>query len=331
MTTLTVEGAEFSCTEGETVLSALTRQGIALPFSCKEGVCHCCMVKATQGEPPRQSQYGVKDTLKEQSYFLACQCYPESDMEISITDTGQTYALLTVLSKDALSTNVLRLRLSKPAGFSYRSGQFLNLRVTNELVRSYSIASLPDEDDFLELHIARVPGGRASGWLHDVAAVGSQVEVAGPMGDCFYIQQDPEQALVLIGSGTGLAPLLGIIRDAIRSGHSGPVFLYHGSCFQDGLYLQEELSKLEDEVAGFHYIPCLESPEKVSGLRQGRVGELALSDHKTLAGYRLYICGNPEMVKAAQRGAYLQGASMGDIYSDAFTTNRTMQEPVDSV
>lgn len=320
---LTVDGAAYSCETGESVLAALTRQGVVIPSSCLAGVCQCCLLKATKGVPPQKAQRGVKDTLKAQQYFLACQCFPESDLSLSLADSEQLFAATTVAASKALSANVLGLRLQRPEGFAYRGGQFLNLRSPGGAVRSYSIASHPEEDAFLELHVARIPEGQVSNWLHDSVAVGSEVEIAGPLGDCFYVPGNLDHTLLLIGSGTGLAPLLGIIRDALYHGHSGPIFLYHGSQFADGLYLQDRLSEIENEASNFHYVRCLDNEEKTRGVRQGRVNELALADHANLEGYRLYVCGNPEMVKQTQRSAYLQGASLSEIYSDAFLPSRS--------
>jgi NAD(P)H-flavin reductase len=121
-----------------------------------------------------------------------------------------------------------------------------------------------------------------------------------------------------VGTGTGLAPLIGIARDALRQGHSGPIHLYHGSSTAEGLYLMAELREMDQANANFHYQPCVSRGTVPDGVRSGRAADLALQDFAKLSGWRVYLCGREDMVKALQKKTFLAGASMQDIFADPF-------------
>ena len=317
MPTITFEGKDFSCTEGETILDCMTRQGVMLPSSCQSGACQTCMIRALKGNPPEESQQGLKDTLKAQGYFLACICRPTEDMTIGLSSVSPRFSAK-VLEKRLLNETVVRIRLQRPQDFSYRAGQFINLvRPEDELTRSYSLASLPDED-FLELHIKRVPDGQMSGWVFDQLAEGYDVSFFGPAGDCFYIPGKADQPLLLVGTGTGLAPLYGIFRDVLKHEHRAEVHLFHASLAEAGLYLQDELRAFAAQHKHFHYVPCVLHGEVPEGGLQGNITELPVKVLGSLSGYRVFLCGDPPIVNALRQKCFLGGASMQDIHSDPF-------------
>jgi ferredoxin-NADP reductase len=215
----------------------------------------------------------------------------------------------------------MRVALESHAPIDYRPGQFINLFRDRTLARSYSIASVPHRDEHIHLHVRRLAGGRMSGWIHGELRPGQTVEIQGPAGDCFYVPGHPEQPLLLIGTGSGLAPLYGIVRDALSRGHGGPVRLFHGSRDLKGIYLVDELRALAGEHPNFGYVPCLSGPEVPAGFAAGRAHEVALREVPDLRGWRLFLCGHPDMVKQAKKRAFLAGASMKDIHADAFSVN----------
>lgn len=318
MPKIVFEGGEYQCEPGETVLDCLTRHGVSVNYSCKAGICQTCMMVAEEGEPTPASQAGIKETLKAQNHFLICSCVPESDLQIAVPDrTGSSFET-TVQAKGFLNTDVVRLRLAKPDDYDYLPGQFLNLSNAAGVSRSYSLASVPGEDDFLELQIRQAPNGQVSGWVADTLKVGDSVTISQAAGECSYIAGRAEQPLLLIGTGTGLAPLIGIARDALRQGHSGPIELYHGSSSADGLYLVDELRALAAANANFHYHPCVSRGEPPQGVESGRAPDVALAEIGNLSGWRVFLCGREDMVKATQKKTFLAGASMQDIFADAF-------------
>lgn len=324
MPTIAFEGKEYESEPDESILDCLTRHGVSVKYSCRSGVCQTCIMVAQEGTLPEKSQAGLKDTLKAKNYFLACSCVPKSDIGIGRPDSNLIEIETTVKSIDLLNPEVIRIRLLRPNNYEYYPGQYLTLFNSAGVGRSYSIASIPVEEDFLELHIRLVPGGQVSGWAHSEVKAGDTVRITEPNGDCFYMVNDKQQPMLLIGTGTGLAPLYGIAREAIRQGHTGHIHLYHGSRTLDGhatpygLYLVNELKALAQAHDQFIYHPCVSSGHVPEGMRQGRANDLALEDHKDLSGWRVYLCGREDMVKATKQKTFLAGASLKDIYSDPF-------------
>jgi ferredoxin-NADP reductase/ferredoxin len=317
------DGHTYECGAQQSVLDALTAHGAPIPSSCRNGICQTCLMQAVDGLPPAQSQNGLKDTLKEQNYFLACSCYPESDLTVALPDQIQTRAKAMVRGVDVLSAEIVRVRLDCPLPLDYRAGQYINLFRDATLMRSYSLASVPGSDADLHLHVRRLPQGRVSGWIHDELRAGDEVDISTAMGGCFYVPGNDEQGLLLIGTGSGLAPLYGILRDALTRGHRGPIKLYHGSRSAQELYLVDELRELAARHGNFVYTPCVSGADVPPGFAPGRATSVALADTPNLTGWRAYLCGHPDMVKASKKQVFLAGASMKDIYADPFVLSGT--------
>jgi CDP-4-dehydro-6-deoxyglucose reductase len=315
--TILYEERGYTCEDQESVLDCLMRHGVLLPSSCQSGVCQTCMMHAVSGDIPEEAQKGLKDTLKVQSYFLACVCKPESDMEIRQANVEGHRHAGTVSALERLNAQVMRLRLRPKKPFAYQAGQFINLLHQN-VVRSYSVASLPQEGE-LELHVKLVPNGRMSSWVHQELKQEDSIEFFGPAGDCFYVPGKQEQPLLLVGTGTGLAPLYGIIRDAISQGHTGPIHLFHGSLHRDGLYMVEALRELAAAHENIRYTPCVLHGEAPNGGVVGSIDAVVLQSIPDLAGWRAYLCGDPEIVRTLQGKIFLAGAAMQEIHADAFT------------
>jgi ferredoxin-NADP reductase/ferredoxin len=317
---LDLDGKQFDLQADETVLDALLRQGVGVPNSCKAGACQCCMMRAVEGEIPAVAQVGLKPSLKEQGYFLSCSCRPTTDLKLESAGEGLHFQTRIITLED-LGANVMRVRLAIPDGFSYRSGQFLTLFSPDGIARSYSLASLPD-DDSLELHIRKIPGGRMSTWIFDHAAPGDVVTIAGPAGDCFYTSDAREQPMLLVGTGTGLAPLFGIIRDALSRGHQGRIVLYHGAVDLSGLYHKSLLNNFAGEFDNFEYHPCV-MRDGDGTVATGEIDKIILAAHPNLKGWRGFLCGNPDLVKMLKKKFFLAGMTMKDITTDAFIPSAT--------
>ena len=317
----------FELGDGETVLDGLLRNGVAVPNSCRAGACQSCLMQVTAGEASPASQKGLKDAMRARGFFLACSCVPTGDLTVRFADHAVRRAKAVLERVERLSETVARVLLSCDEPFEYFPGQFVNVvRPEDGLVRSYSLASLhspegvPAGDKHLELHVRKVNGGQMSNWLHDEGIVGQTVELRGPAGDCFYVSGKPEQPILLIGTGTGLAPLWAIARDALRHGHTGPIKLYHGGLDASGLYHIDELRALAAGHGNFEYIPCVMNGSAEDRVRVGAIDKVVLADLPKLAGWRVFLCGNPDLVNGLRKRVYLAGAKMSDIYADAFVT-----------
>ena len=311
-------GQSYECGE-LSVLDCLTAQGVHVPSSCRSGVCQTCMMQVVSGSVPENAKSGLKDTLAAQNYFLPCICHPQEDIEVALPDVAVGKLQAQVSGVEYLNADILGIKLKPSRPFEYKAGQFINFFKDDTTSRSYSLASVPALEDELFLNVRKVPNGLVSGWIFDHLKAGNTVTISEALGDCFYVPGKPEQSILLIGTGSGLAPLYGILRDAIRNGHSGKIKLYHGSYNIDGFYLVAELRNLAQTYSNFSYFRCVSEGEAPEGYISGMVHEVALKDNPDLSGWRVFLCGHPEMVKSAQQKTFFAGASMRDIFADPFS------------
>jgi ferredoxin-NADP reductase/ferredoxin len=306
------EGRELPLAAGETVLDTLERAGVSVPSGCRAGVCCKCIMRSP--EPPPKSQRGLRPTLAQQGYFLACQARPTGTLLVEagppVTETRAR-----VLSIEIVGADVARLCLAPATDFVYRPGQFLDVRHPSGATRSYSIASLPS-DGRIELHVRRAPEGLVSGWLHTLD-VGDEVVVAGPHGQCFHVADDQDRKLVLVGAGTGLAPHVGIARDALAQGHRGPIDLVHGALEPTRLYLRDELRALALTAPQLR-IHAVVLREATNGEHEGSLDVVAVRLAGPLQGARVYLCGDGALVRTLQRSFFLAGAASREILADPF-------------
>ncbi|MGR9046319.1 MAG: 2Fe-2S iron-sulfur cluster-binding protein [Gammaproteobacteria bacterium] len=315
---ISLEGQVAVCQEGETVLDALLRERIEVPYGCRQGACQSCMVRSLDVEPPAASQAGLKDVLRQQKHFLACLCYPEQDMALTLSRHPEYFTEGTVVGKELLNRETLLLTVRCREALDFYAGQFVNLKRADGLIRSYSIANSRFHANRLTFHIRRLAGGRFSEWVHQELNLGDTLAVSDPQGLCYYLPDRVEQNLLLVGTGSGLAPLAGIVSEALHQGHTGSIHLFHGSREMDGLYWIEEMQQLAFEYSNFHYTPCVSRGDAPAGVAKGRANEVAMTLLPDLKGWRIFLCGHPDMVNQTKRQAYLNGAELRDIYSDAF-------------
>jgi NAD(P)H-flavin reductase/ferredoxin len=309
-------GHSYEAREGESVLACLLRYAVQVDHSCRQGACQSCLMKVSEGQPPPAAQAGLKQAWRSQGYVLACMTPAKAGLVLERVDAAPLVDAC-IERAERLSGSVLRVWLRGPAGFCWQAGQFVHLRRSDGLTRSYSVASLGSQG-LLELHVALRAGGRMSGWLA-AGCASAQVQLRGPFGECFYLPGEPERKLILAGTGTGLAPLFGVLRTALDAGHSGPIWLYHGSRTASGLYLWDELTALAARHPNLHVVGCAgDNDLGLAGVRAERVDELMLREHPRLADARLYLCGNPDLVGRMKKRAYLAGAALDSIHADPF-------------
>jgi CDP-4-dehydro-6-deoxyglucose reductase, E3 len=279
------------------------------------------------------AQVGLKASWKQQGYFLSCRCKPESDLTVERCDDVRSFPSR-VVSVDDFSPGVLRVQLERPAGFAGAAGQFVQVtRPEDGLTRPYSVASLPDLDT-LELHVARLPGGQMSQWLP--RAVGASIELRGPFGDCVYIASESTRPLLLAGTGTGLAPLIGVLRAALAARHSAPIHIIHGARDVDGLYARRELEELAAEapmLRAFGSVLSLAgTPEAALGahfqLASTPIDQMLHAQLAALPDCRVYLAGNPELVHRLRKQAFLGGVPLQRIHADPFVPPATIPVPI---
>ena len=321
LVTIYFDGSPLSCDPSKSILDNLLDNNVKATFSCKKGTCLTCVLR-TSHDVPKKSQDALKPALVEQGYFLSCQTMPVEGMEILPSEQNDLFIKTTVKEIKQLSGHVAQIFLTLPTpceDFNYRPGQFLNIKNPDGEVRSYSIASTQKQaNDTLEIHVKKHQFGKVSNWLGEQIKTNDEVEISGPNGDCFYINDQPEQPLLLIGTGTGLAPLLGVVRQALSQNHTGDIKLYHGAVEDDGLYLTDELKKLSNKYSNveIHLGTLKQSDNK--NISCGSINDIALTNHPELKGWKIYLCGDPQMVQTTKQKAFLSGANLADIFSDPF-------------
>ena len=328
MSDVKFHSATFPLEQYESVLDCLLRNGKQIPYACKAGMCQACLIRAVDCEAPETARKWIRKSLQEKGYALACQWVPEDDVEVDLPGIDEFSVAVSISGMDMLNDRVMRVFLKEnEAGtmFHYRPGQYLTLINPAGTARSYSIANDFEQDGHLELHIACMPKGLFSTWLFTEASVGDSLHIRGPAGDCYYseLEESDDYPMVLAGTGTGLAPLYGIIRDALRRGHKGPISLYHGSLARSGLYYVEQLQALQQRHANFSYHPCVFDPGNdplLNDQLNGDIKEIVPRQMgaDTISHARVYLCGNPDFVHGLRKQVFLKGVKSGNIHCDPF-------------
>lgn len=325
MARLRYKNRTFPLQAHESVLDCLLRNGEAIPYACKAGMCQACLIRAVDCEATPESRKWIKPALQAKGYTLACQWVPDKDVAAALPGVEEFAVAVRISALSQLNERVLRVCLQPedPARmFAYRPGQYLTLINAAGAARSYSIANDFETEGFVELHIASTTHGEFTGWLFSAARPGTLLHMRGPAGECYYNNLDgATHPLLLAGTGTGLAPLYGIARDALRQGHTGPIHLFHGGRTAAQLYYTDELRQLARVHANFHYHPCVVEPGSAEGLLHGRLEPLVEAglEAALAAQTRAHLCGAPEFVHGMRKRLYLKGVRANNIHCDPFT------------
>ncbi len=318
-TQLLLSGKTYTCQPGETVLEALLRQGVNIPYDCRRQTCLTCLVRSVDGPPPAESQVHLKATLRVQNYFLACACRPVRDMEIALSsETLKEEIGARVAALNYLSEQVLEITLDCDRPLHYRGGQSVILLNQDNIGKSFAIASPTSQrlSGRIELQVERTPGCCFCEWLHDHLRVGAQMRIFGPAGLLFHLPGDPRQGIVLAAWGAGLGGILGILQDVFEHDHSGPVYLFHGAQNAGDLYLVDEIREIEGYYPNFRYVGCV---AKGTG-ETGEVHHIVRQLLPDLTGWRIYLAGPRAFVDRLRRQTYLDGASIKEILFDVNAT-----------
>ncbi len=314
-------GRPYPLLPGESVLSGLRRGGVDIPYSCRSGSCHLCLLKATDGVLPARAQEGLRPARRALGFFLSCQCIPDGPLSVEPPD-AVTETTARVVRLERPRPDLARLWVQPLAPLPHRAGQFVELGWPgHSLWRPYSIASVPELDDAIELHVDRIEGGALSPRLCDELRVGDELPLRGPGGECVYVEGRPEQPLVLAGTGSGLAPLVGIARDALARGHRGPLHPFHGARTRARLYAEADLLALVDRAPTLRYRALFLNDARADAphLTRGRIQDAVLAAVRLLDQPRVFLCGDPSLVDLLAREVVLAGARPDDVFADAYT------------
>lgn len=329
--TITVEplGVEVSCREDQSILEACLRQGVNLPHACTHGTCATCKVEVLDGEVDlgEASAFALLDSERAEGKALICTARPKSDVTIEADveeEDGVVFHPVrdfagTVTRIEDCANNVRRVELALDGDIALNPGQYVQVQIPGQgVTRSWSVATPPASTGAIELNIRRTEGGLATaGWVFAGLTEGDRVTLSGPYGRFFLREQRAEPA-ILIGGGTGLAPLKAMVRHVLETRAPQRLYLYHGVRTRADLYDVDFFTDLEAKSDGqLHYRPVL-SEEEVDGIRHGNVTAAVDADFETCAGHVAYLCGPPPMVEAALKMLMGKRLFPRDIYREDF-------------
>jgi len=306
---------------GANLLATLREHGIAVSYSCTAGRCGTCRCKVSAGSVLDTGRQAKITNPGDGEYVLACTSVLTEDCAIEIPEPDEIVThparvlKATVLAIDALSHDILRLRLKPAKPLAFSPGQYASLQFTPAHIRPYSMAGLPHDDE-LEFHVRLVPGGRVTRHIATELKPGDAVRVSGPLGTA-YLRTKHEGPMLCVAGGTGLAPVLSIVRGALAAGMSNPIHLYFGVRTPQDVYYADRLAELAHAHGNLHAHIVVASGGD-GAVRRGLVTEAVAQDWSSLEGFRAYLCGAPAMVDAAALLAKARGVTPEQLHADAF-------------
>lgn len=328
--TLNASGRQFTVRPGETVLNAAQRAGLALPYSCRSGLCGSCKAIVLQGRftYPHHPPTALSAAERAQDAALLCQAVPASDLLLEAREVGSVADMphrqldVTLMAREHLAPDVLRLLLAPrddAAPLRWLPGQFIQVVLDDGKRRPFSLARAPHLGPELEVHVRRVAGGGFSAWAFDELAVGDHLSIEGPEGT-FVPREDAERPVVLMAGGTGFAPVKALLEHFLHLGTRRPLHLYWGAASAEELYLRELIEEWTRNVSTLDFTPVVSDAANAAraGMRRGLVHEAVLADWPDLSELDVYMCGPPPMIEAGRRQLVAAGLPEARLYFDSF-------------
>ena len=327
---LTVQGHAGTVTvrTGETLLEAGLREGLALPYECRNGACGVCRCTVLHGrfDPGNYQRAALADAGERQDVALMCCATPLSDLEIEVdhpleaTSPAVATRVGRVETIERLAEDLIRLTVALPHGerIAFAAGQYINIVLPDGQRRAYSFANPPHDNARIELHVRRIPGGRFTGHVFSEMKVGDTLAFEGPLGR--FTLRESDRPILFVAGATGFAPVKSIIEDAWQRGVQRPMWLYWGVRRRRDLYAVALAEQWQREHSNFHFVPVLSDPEPDDAWsgRRGLVHEAMLADFPDMSGHEVYVCGSVKMVEAAVPAFIAHGLDDDRCISDAF-------------
>ena len=302
----------FTVEGGNKLLPTLMDRSIFIPSACGgRGSCGLCKVKVAEGGGPTlptETPY-LDDQERQDHVRLSCQIRVRSDIrmeippELFLVKEFQTR----VSSLQDLTDHIkeVQLELLEPAEMAFKPGQYIHFEVPEykgspePIYRAYSIASPARTNNQIRLVISRVPDGLATTYIHDLLQVADETKINGPYGE-FYLRES-DRDLIMIATGSGLAPIMSILHQMIDEGVSRKATLFFGVAEKRGLFYLDEIEGIKKKLPKFEFVPVLSAPlpeenwQGKTGFVTDIVKEMVENGEDTEA----YLCGNPFMIDAA--------------------------------
>ncbi|SNB71387.1 propane monooxygenase reductase subunit [Arboricoccus pini] len=329
-------GIDLEVREGETVLNAAFRQGVALPHGCKEGQCSACKCILHDGdiELLKYSTFALSEIDRDTNHILLCRTIAYSDMQVELLNYDEELLSHAIPVRDYpgaiaevewLTHDIARFAVDLETPMKFFAGQYADITVPAfNIMRSYSMASTPDRPDRLDFIIKRYPGGAFSALLDDKLEVGTPMIVKGPYGGCFR-REHRSAPMLLVGGGSGMSPLWSILNDQATSGEPGrPIRLFYGARSRRDLFWLDRFAELTERLPDFKFIPALSAAESTddwhgaTGFIHDVVRE-ALVEFDDLSDADAYSCGPPPLIDAVVPVLQIAGVEPERMYFDKFT------------
>lgn len=313
---------------GANLLDTLRANDVPISYSCMAGRCGTCRCKVVSGSVIETGREAKITNPAEGDYVLACTSVITESCAIEIPEPDEVVthpariikATVSAITDATHDIKVIRLKPAKPLSFS--PGQYATLQFTPDHIRPYSMAGLCTDDE-LEFHVRLVPDGRVTGYLFNQLKVGDAVRVSGPLGTA-YLRTKHEGPMLCVAGGTGLAPILAIVRGAIAAGMNNPIHLYFGVRSPQDIYGLEQLQALQaaQPVLKVEVVVTTDD-DPASGHKTGLVTDAIARDIPDFDGWRAYVCGAPPMVEATAALLKQRRIEEHHVYADAFYASGT--------
>jgi CDP-4-dehydro-6-deoxyglucose reductase, E3 len=333
--TVQPSGRSFAVDAGEPILQAAIRQGIGLPYGCKDGACGSCKSRLLEGRVVHGvHQAKALSAAEEQAGFiLPCCGVPQSDLVVearTVPGAGE-YPVrkmptrVITIERPARDVAILKMQLPANDTLQYRAGQYVEFILRDGARRSYSMANAPHtlgDKPAIELHVRHMPGGKFTDHVFGAMKEREILRMEGPFGG-FFLREDSDKPIVLLASGTGFAPIKAIIEHIEFKAIARPTVLYWGARAKADLYLHGWAEAAAARLPQLRYVPVLSEP-KPDELWTGRTGfvhRAVMQDLPDLCGHQVYACGVPVMVESAKRDfTTLCGLPEAEFFADSFTS-----------
>lgn len=328
--TLQPSGHTFAANPDETLLDAALRQGMLVPYGCRNGACGACKGTVVSGTV-EAGKTPLTEADRAAGQILFCSTRATSDLVVHCAEARANTdipiktlpARVEKMQKLAPDVMVLWLRLPATERLQFLAGQYIDILLKDGKRRSFSLANAPENDGLLELHIREVPGGLFTGQVFSTMKERDILRFNGPHGT-FYLREDSPKPIVMIAGGTGFAPVKALVEHALKENVQRPIAIYWGARDRAGLYQHELPHRWASEHAHVSYVPVLSEPA-ADDHWQGRTGfvhQAVLADFPDLSGHQVYVCGSPVMVEAVRRDLCGQaGLPAEELFADAFSFN----------
>lgn len=316
--------ASFPVLEGERILAAARRAGIWLPFECGWGSCGTCKVTLVEGEVagllPDAPSLSVRDARRNR--ILLCQSTPVSDLVVkpgSVSRdprenfrTADSGAVL--VERERLGPDIGRFRFELDQAVAYREGQHAILDTGEGLRRCYSMASLAGDAE-IEFIAKRYEGRRGSERLFSLEP-GTLVSVELPYGEMWV--RDSGQRICLVAGGTGIAPILAILRRLEASGDTRETQVFFGANTREELVCWDEIVALADKLASGRVTGALAAPPAGWPGARGFVTDALRAALPDMPDATFYIAGPPVMTDAVLALLREHDVQLSQVHYDSF-------------